>query len=343
MATPEWETREARVERWVPHGAHIVPLAFRSGGGLTALLQDSPRATFEFTFSNPAWPLGGVLTQDTLSDTPNLGLPSDIVGVTRDGVPWYLDRQTGRVVSETISSRRELIATLDTVGTVRSACALGGRAIAYVTAQDSAELFVRDLATGSTNVVAFPPPYAGRWSVRWSDVRFGGSLNGQCVLWSSRMSTAMLVSDSAVRLLGPFVEPVRPEAWYRRLARWITRVGPPVYALDATSFPGGIAVLFGGHTAGAGRMVDLYSDSGAYLETMVLPRPALRVAGNDARLFVLSESLDSILLASYILPAAVRSRAQPTDTETTKIDIRLPPKWLRDSQRSRGDSVMRRR
>lgn len=161
--------------------------------------------------------------------------------------------------------------------------------------------------------MSFPAGYVDGRSVKWQDLRFGGSLGGACVLWASRMRSVVVVADTAVRPLGPYIEPVSTDSWYQRLWDRLTR-SASVYTLDATSFPGGVALLFSGRSAGAGRMVDLYSDSGAYLQTMVLPRSALRVAGNRERLYVLSQHRDSILLASYILPWSLRSRMPPVDT-----------------------------
>jgi hypothetical protein len=55
-------------------------------------------------------------------------------------------------------------------------------------------------------------------------------------------------------------------------------------------------------------MVDLYAADGAYLETLVLPARALRIAADGERLYVLRQARDSVLMASYVLPWGIRSR-----------------------------------
>jgi hypothetical protein len=329
-ANLEWEVRERRVERLIPVGQHLRPLAFRSGGGVTTLLQDSPLAMHQFMFDTPKYPAGGLaaLNRKQIGDTPGLGVPSDVIGVTREGVSLYLDRETGRVTSQTVSIRRSIVVRLDDRDTVQSGCALGERAVAFIEEARPGTVLFRSIGEPSTAwTLPFPPGYTDGLEAKWSELRFGGAADGPCVLWAPRMRTVMIVSDSAVQPLGPFIEPVEPEAWYHHVWRWMTRAPAPVYTLDATGFPGGVAVLFAGRTDGSGRMVDLYAANGAYLETMVLPRPALRVAGNWARLFVLSEHRDTVLLASYMLPSAVSSGFPPEPS--VPVDTRLYPAWLR--------------
>jgi hypothetical protein len=56
------------------------------------------------------------------------------------------------------------------------------------------------------------------------------------------------------------------------------------------------------------RWIDLYADSGAYRETLVLPAPTRRIAGNRERIYALRQARDSILMASYVLPWSIRSK-----------------------------------
>ncbi len=248
-------------------------------------------------------------------------------GVTPDGITWYLDSASGRVVSRTVSATSKIEATLDSAGAPRVGCVIDGRAIAFIENAHPETVFVQPLSPPAhVRALRIPRGYVDGLAVRWPEVHFGGSLGGPCLMWAPRMSTVMIVTDSAVRPLGPFVEPVIQEPWYRSIWYRI-RHSAPVYTRDATSYPGGVAVLFAGHTAGADRMVDLYAESGAYLQTLVLPHRALRVAGNGERIYVLSQRLDSILLASYILPWSIRAGIR--HPATIRVDTRLDPRWLR--------------
>ena len=167
-----------------------------------------------------------------------------------------------------------------------------------------------------------PSGYVDGVDVRWTDLRFGGSRKGPCVLWAPRMRSVLLVSDSGVRPMGSLVEQVQRENWYQRTWRWITRQPARPYVIDASSFPGGVAILSAGRTPGARRMVDLYDDAGTYEETMVLPMPSMHIAGNGQRLYVLRQNGDSVLLASYVFPSTIRARIAAVDSEqpVTRLD-----------------------
>jgi hypothetical protein len=263
-----------------------------------------------------AAPAGGPIRPHKSDYRPPIGIPSDIVGVSSQGLTWFLDPERGRVTGQDVGGNRVVIADLRVRGTVRTACALGEHAIAFLDAARPGQVFVHDLTEPfTTRTMSFPAGFVDEHSVRWTDLRFGGSPEGPCVLWAPHMHSVIVVSDSSVQPLGPFVEPLsateRDEqergAWHRWLTYWFTRAAPPpVGALDATSVPGGVAVLFAGRTPYAGRLVDFYTETGQFLETMRLPFRARRIAGTRHRLLVLSARGDSVYVASYILPAKVR-------------------------------------
>ena len=309
----EWERNITHVP-----GALLTPSAFRAGGGLAAALYGQSRYHWKFFLADRGHAgAGGPHTPGQAGFRPPLWERTDVVGITDSAQVWYLDRVTGQVVSEDVGGSGTLIARLGVRGTVQTACALGERAIVYLDAERPGRVFVRNLAAPTpTRVLSLPPGSVDGTDIPWSSLRFGGSLEGGCVLWSARMREVLLVSDSAVRTLGPFVEPLpsgtRParHAWLSRL-RWKMAAEPrrPVGAIDVTSFPGGVAVLFAGRTADSARIVDLYAGTGEYLETMRLPRHTLRIAGTGGRLIALSAQGDSVYIASFVLPAGVRARA----------------------------------
>lgn len=332
----EWEVRERPIERMIPVGRHVQPLAFRSGGAVTTLLTDHPLATYQIMYDVPGHPTGGLAAanRNPIGDMVGLGTPSDVVGVTSDGISLYLDRTTGSVRSQTVSIRRSLVTVLDSVDRVQSACMLGSRTIAFVTARRQDSVFYRDVdGDGAPRALSFPASYLDSTGARWSDLRFGGSDNAPCVLWAPRMRTVVLVSDSALRPLGRLVSSSAGERWPQRL--WdLLRRHRPADVLDATTIPGAVAILAAGRSDDAGRIVDFYGDDGRYLETLVLPRPSLRIAGNYARLFVLSEHRDSVLFASYVLPRDIRPRI-PADSARA-VDAHVPAEWLRRLRASNG-------
>ena len=320
----EWEQPLWNVWRWVPSGQPFDAVAFRSGGGLVGLAARAPASTYSIILESGAdarhvsvtgGPLGLLPERSALSH----GSPTDIVGVGPDGVVWFLFSDSGRVIGQDIGGPRKVETTLAANRSATTGCLIADRALAYLDAGRPNTVLVKDLTERHHDrVVPFPAGYIDGRTVKWSDLRFGGSLGGTCVLRAPRMSTLMLVTDSAVRPLGPFIEPVPQDPWYRRLARWATRSPAPVYAMDATSYPGGVAVLFGGQTKGAGRIIDLYADTGGYLETMVLPAPVRRIAGNRERIYALRQSRDSLLMASYVLPWSIRAKIPPAPPPTLR-------------------------
>ena len=312
LARPEWQ-------REITHrtGSPFRPIAFRAGGGIASLLQGPPlRHWMALLADSGHIGAGGPSEPHVVRELHGLGAPTDIVAVAADGYSWYLDPVRSRVVGENVGGEQITVASLGVRGTVRTACGLGERAIAFLDTARPGRVFVRELAPPyATRELPFPDGLLGR-HVRWQDLRFGGSAEGPCVLFARAMRGVVVVSDSSARAISPFVEPLSRVdalyargAWYAPLAGLIAWRERGVGALDATSVPGGVAVLFEGRTAAAGRLVDFYSDSGVYLETLHLPRRARRIAATPHRLIVLSAPDDRTFIASYLLPTGIRRRA----------------------------------
>ncbi|NUO62078.1 MAG: hypothetical protein HOQ11_08775 [Gemmatimonadaceae bacterium] len=322
LAKPEWETAAWELGRYKASGTRLDVAAMRAGGPIVALLQRQPLAAYEIILEGPATPRHATVTGGRVQDAryganPPLGKPVDVIGVSADGAGWYLDADSSRIVSEDVGGVHRVEASLGAHTAPTTGCLLGDRAVAFLDSAHVGTVFVESVAAAAdVRALRFPPGFVDDGDVRWTDLRFSGSRGGPCVLWAPRMRTVMLVSDSAVRPMGPLVKPVKREPWYERGWRWITRQPGPTYVIDASSFPGGVALVSGGRTRGARRMIDLYADAGTYRETMVLRMSAMRVAGNGARLYVLRQNGDSVLLASYVLPPAVRALAPESGDET---------------------------
>lgn len=315
----EGETRLHAVERWASSAGAFSALAVRSGGGLAALIGDEYRTVHLIELRGMPRPpvMGGPVDSVGTATNPALKRPVDVVGVTSRGVAWFLDSAMKRVTSQDISGRRQVIAALDSVAEPQGGCVLDEATLAYIDGARPGTVLIESDST-PVRALMMPRGYVDGRSTRWRDLRFGGSTGSACILWAPRMRSVMLVSASGVRPLGSFIEPVPPDRWFHRLARWVARRPAPVYVLDATSVPGAVAVLYAGQTAGAGRVVDLYDESGGYLRTMVLHAPAHRIAGNRERLYVLRQKEAQVYFASYVLPWSIR-RTMQNDQSTRAV------------------------
>jgi hypothetical protein len=320
IATPEWE-REITDRTGYP----IEPVAFRAGGGIASLLHGRPLMHWMLLLSDSGHlAAGGPVRRWPGDSRAPIAAASDIAGISATGRSWYLDPPTGRVTDEDVGGYRAVIASLGARGTIRTACALGERAIAYLDVGRPDTIFVRDLdSPAPTRALPLPTDFAVVHEVPWDALRFGGAPDAPCVLAAPRLRGLLVITDSAVRAIERFVEPVPPakrDAWYAPLARLVSRgkaadadSAAAPGALDATGVPGGVAVLFGGRTNEAGRVVDFYDATGAYLTTMRLPHRALRIAASHGRLYVLRQQWDPhdgytgrVYVASYVLPTRVR-------------------------------------
>jgi hypothetical protein len=330
IATPEWETEVS-----LRTGFPVHPIGFRAGGGLISFLQGPPLTHWMFLLADSARGLaGGPINPREAGSRAPIRAPSDIVGISADGRSWYLDPTSGHVVSEDVGGYRAVIASLGARSTIQTACALDSQTIAYLDSARPDTVFVRELALPPvTRALPVPGGAVGQGVVPWEMLRFGGSPDGPCVVSNPRLRGLLVVAGSAVHTIDGFVEPlpveVKRAAWYAPLARLFSRYSgaadspATIGALDVTSFPGGVAVLFEGRTAEAGRLVDFYDGTGVYLTTMRLPHRALRIAASHGRLYVLRQRYEPhddingrVYLSSYVLPGRVRAghavAAQPT-------------------------------
>lgn len=312
IAEPEWER-----EITSTIGFTSPALALRAGHGIVTLLQDAPLAKWMFTLADSGRvSAGGSIgrSEPFVPGRPRMGQPSDIVAVDEDGASWFLEPGTGRIVRQDVGGYRHLVGRLRAEGEVRTACALNGRVV-FLDSGRPTEVLIQSL----------DPPFVTRalrgathlmngTDAERAQLRFGGSATGVCVLHSPYLPGVLLVSDSAVVALGPFIEPTGTVRGKEDRSRapfasgfGVGRGPHVVGALDATSFPGGVAVLFEGRSQDAGRVIDLYAEAGPYLGTIRLPHRARRIAGIGHRIIVLSTRNDRSYLASYVLPPQARS------------------------------------
>ena len=277
--------------------------AMRIGGGALGYLQVSPAVSRIVSLREPS--MSSLLFRLPPGTPLSLAHSSDIVGVTAASEAWHLVGESGRVISVNIGGLRHLITTLAT-RTAFSGCA----------DKDSTVYFVDSLSPGSFSAHRvqgavtkhdLPAEFVAQTAKRWSATRFGGSAFGPCVLWNPAARSVVAISGNRVQADVSLVEASPQFPWYQRLWFWLTRRRVPQGVLDATSFDGGIAVLFEGTSAQAGRILDFYTLDSGYLASWVLPHQPLGVAGSRGRLYSITTRSDSAFLNSYLLPAALRS------------------------------------
>lgn len=319
VAQQEWE----RILEPIP-GLRYDVASFRAGGGIVTTVHHPPSHSdaglpgfrWRFTLADSGrYFNGGVVRTNRPEDPASLTSASDVVSVTARGWAWFLDSARGRVIAENMGKERGIIASFGIPETVRTACALNESAIVFLDSERAGRAFIHDLGIHRTRTLVLPPNAAGLDSARWEDVRLDGSQYGSCVLTSPHMHGAMIISHAGVTVIDEFIEPPgarQDPRWYRALGHAIRPSVHPQGAIDATSFPGGVAILYAGRTAAAGRLVDLYTDDGRYLETMQLHRPVRRIAATRHRLITYASRGDTAYLGSYVLPPRVRAMASDT-------------------------------
>jgi len=317
-ALPEWERNITNLR-----GATSTPIALRAGSGLAVSLHAPSIHHWKFPLADSGRIYaGGPHYPRQWEYSIPIYRPADVVGVSDEGIVWILDQAYGRVVGEDVGGRRSLVASFGIRETVHTACAPSEHTIAFLDDARPQRILLHDVRAGQTRSVPMPDGFVEDSTVRWDQLRFGGASGGPCVIRAPWMTGVIIVSDSMVSTIDRFVEPILSDVHLGSNGHPTDEISSPLVspiigALDVTGFPGGVAVLFKGRTAAAGRLVDLYSTSGEYLETMLLPRRTLRIAGTSNRIVALSASVDSVYLASYILPA--RIRLAPLEREASVI------------------------
>ena len=317
----EWTAEPGLLPLTVHKGQRIRVVAFRSGGGITSLLQEEPPALFEFPYDAPAWPEAEIWRSP--KSATRRDLPVDLVAVTAEGLSVFVDRD-GVVRTISVSGYRTLVKRLDPADSVTSACAIDLQAVAYVSALHPDTIFLTPLAPSpAATPLALDAEARG---IPWSMYRFSGALGGACVLWSPSSKRLLLVSDSAIQAIHLPEKQVALASIATRVWRLVSRRSAHSYVADVTTFPGGIAVLATPVASQDGRLIDLYTERGTYIESVRLARRATRLAGAPDRLFALEEEGARLFISSYALPASVRSR---TPARPPRYYLGLTPAWLR--------------
>jgi hypothetical protein len=296
-------------------------LSMRVGGGLIGYLQRDPTATFLIFLQTPRNMAGGAYNPNM---PLSLATSSDIVRMTDESEAWHLIGNTGRILSVHVGGLRHVIANLST-RTAFSGCAERDSTIHYLDSLVPGIVFSQR-SNGSVSQRDLPREFSHEAQGTWHRTRFGGSAFSPCVLWHPKANTVLIVEPDTIRDVGALVERPPRFAWYTKFKSVVFRRPLPVGVLDATSFEGGVAVLFQGTSPQAGRIVDFYGRTG-YVASWVLSDRPLGIAGSRARIYSITVRNDSALYRSYIVPLSLRNAV--VDSE--------PPVFVR---RLRSDAVI---
>lgn len=258
--------------------------------------------------------LGPALDQPPVPEYLYVYDPTDIVGVDSAGQSWYLDRRTARIVAVDVGDHRRIVTSLGRAGKVRTACAIGARAVAFLDEDEPSVVLVRLLdESGTVQRLLIPPALQHAAASVGAERRLDGSSDGPCVLWARGTPHVLVITDSIVGRSIPIASAAlaSSDGSTALMVSSTSGVDTTMRPLpsDVTSFPGGMAILGPDSLGRDARLVDLYDDDGRYLESMALPRTALHIAGSRHRLLVLSVDAEHTYVESFLWPARIRRGA----------------------------------
>lgn len=294
-----------------------------AGHGLATVFFASPCGHSEVLLADPKGQMGASGPCPDVSKPATFVNPlGDVVYIGPNGDAWWLGLPRGAVVAHGYKGNR-VVTRLPSAGKVLAACSNNGRSIVYVDSLDAGKLQLHDIEMpDARQSIPLPREFSELAPAEWAAVQLGGAPDESCVLIAPRADRFMVIPPDSAAWSAPFHEPVPPAPPTRRW-EWLQRKlwGPPRAGapgpLDATSFNGGIAILFAGATAEAGRLVDLYDRGGRYSQTMILTQPAVRIASTGTQLLTLSHRDKRWRIAAYWFPGDTIDR--------DRIDSILPP------------------
>jgi hypothetical protein len=244
---------------------------------------------------------------------------SDAVYAGRRGEVLHLDGQGGVVVAENIGGDLTVRGRLPSRAPILAACSSDGQYISYADSLTPGVVRVHDLRfPDSIRELVLPPEFLAEGPSTWAGVQMGGAPGEPCVLVAPRAGQFAVIEGDSVVWTAALHEPLAMAPPRSRWERFLDRFRgqpppPPVGPLDATSYAGGIAVLHQGATAEGGRLVDLYDRRGAYRETMILPRPAARIASTGTELLAMGHDGRQWWIALFWFPGEAPD-PPPADT-----------------------------
>lgn len=297
-----------------------------AGHGVAAVFFASPCGHAEVLLADPK------SQQGASGPCPDVSRPAtfvnplgDVVFIGPNGDVWWLGVPRGAVIAHPFNGNR-VVTRVPTKGRVLAACSTDGRTVVYADSLDPGKLHLQAIERPETRQsIPLPEELAELAPAEWAAVQLGGAPNESCVLIAPRADRFVVIPPDSAAWSAPFHEPVPPAPPTRRW-EWLQRKlwGPPRAGapgpLDATSFNGGVAILYAGATAEAGRLVDLYNRAGKYSQTMILSQQAVRIASTGAQLLTLSHRDKRWRIAAYWFPGDTTDRQMVDSIIAPRLD-----------------------
>ncbi len=313
LAEQLWEVGVATDAPTVSQGSYL-----GAGHGMVAWLIRSPCQHGTLPLSRPVDRGSGGPCPDPTRPSTLVNPDREVVYVGPNGDVWWLGMPRGSVLAHGNLPNR-IVTRLPTSGRVLAACTSDGKTIVYADSPNRAVLRIHYLAgPDSARSLVVPAELATLGEPDWNGVQLGAAPGYPCILVVPRVGGVAVIRGDTAIWTGPFYEPLPAPPRVRRGFPWLKPFRtPPVVQrpgpLDATSFAGGIAILYQGAGVDGGRLVDLFDWDGQYNQTMILPHPVERIASTGTQLVTLSHRDKGWHLALYWFPGE-RTDSGPADT-----------------------------
>lgn len=286
---------------------------FHAGYGLAAVMRASSEIWI-FTLHDSGRMVAGGPTRPTDERAFAQTGPSRstrLLGIESDARVWLLDAESGALSLQDVGGNVTSMGRIRMRGAVTDACLARGDHVYFIEERAADSLMEQRLdasATGPLVAMRLPPPRRG--SADRSRVRLAGGTGTDCALVESKRDSFYVIASDASLEGHPYIEELGSGGirvgLKRRMSEWRS---PPESALDLSVSEDIIAVLFGGRSSSAKRIVDFYRWNGSFLASARLPAPAIRIALAHGRLYALSRRGGRLHLSSFVLPPSVRHAA----------------------------------
>lgn len=324
----------AKREEWRTDITHdtdstMVPLVFRASHTTVALLQSQPTRISQFELHSHGALLStrpGHVDAVLNAQVPrSIEAPTDLSRVTDDAQVDIIDSATTTLVRESIGGfvfRRDLPMLRGGSGRI---CTVTPATLLHVRQLGA----TRTLESFTITALASEDSLLGRHRILGDTsprMRFGSGDSRRCLLLTTRDVHVIRAPEPTSRIATPRIERLRSpgEQPLRRIddsttqrdgvraANDAARSARQPYVVDAAVVDGGYVVLVGLENDRQGRLIDYYDESGAYIQSAMLPFTASAMAGSGPRFLVLHQDQKyKWWLSSWLTPMAAHGAVPP--------------------------------